>query len=251
MKIGKIALIGGAVVAALSGMTIAACSSSNATGNPSGGDSGVTPTGDSGGNTTTDSGGNTTTDSGGNTTTDSGTGGGDGSAACGTAPSIHMNPAGDIFCGYPADGGSGFDCLSDAGQMCCLGGSIGGGAYDPEQCFAFGGACPNPVGKGSPIECNAPADCTANGVVGAACCLQGATGLPAPYASCGYDKLSGGTAVSCEVADGGAADGAASGTPACATGETQLCNTAADCPTGFTTCTPFKWKIYDLGFCTP
>jgi hypothetical protein len=45
-------------------------------------------------------------------------------------------------------------------------------------------------------------------------------------------------------------EGTAGGTTAtaCAAGETQVCSSQADCPTG-TTCTAGKWKLYQLGFC--
>jgi hypothetical protein len=61
-------------------------------------------------------------------------------------------------------------------------------------------------------------------------------------AGCGYPKATQGTAVVCESSDAGVAPGA------CAAGEVELCSSQADCPTG-TTCTPGKWKIFQVGFC--
>jgi hypothetical protein len=168
---------------------------------------------------------------------------------CGKLPSLHANPAGDIYCGYGADGGE-IDCLT--GMECCLGGSIGGGMYAPQECATWSGTgagCmnPAPVDGGAStaigIACNQVSDCTTNGMSSAtACCLQGASA--APVAGCGYTKAKDGTAIVCEVGTASADGGAAT----CAAGETQVCSTQADCPAG-TTCTAGKWKIYDLGFC--
>jgi hypothetical protein len=119
----------------------------------------------------------------------------------------------------------------------------------PEQCATFGGTCTNSgnpdAGSGNllavPIECNQVSDCVANGNANAtACCLQGAK-APTPVAGCGYDKSTNGNAIVCEGTAGGAA------TP-CAAGEVQICSSQADCPSG-TTCTPGKWKLYQIGFC--
>ena len=162
---------------------------------------------------------------------------------CGATPTLHPDEAGTIFCGF--DGVS--DLLCPTGQECCLGGYLGDAGFAPQACAAQGAACPNEgtsdAGAGAiPIACMQISDCTANGVVNATgCCLQGAT-APAPVAGCGYDKATLGTAVVCESAAG------ASGPAACANGEVQLCSSAADCPTG-TTCTPGKWKIFQVGFC--
>jgi hypothetical protein len=215
-------VIAGAGIA-FSGLGMAACSSSS-TGNPSTGDT------DSGSNAdgTTKSDGSTGSDGG---TDDSGTGG-----DCGRAPTLHVTDPGDIFCGYLDDGGS-FDCLT--GNECCLGGSIGSGNFDPEQCAAWGTACTNPADGGVPIECTQSADCTANGKPGA-CCLQGAT-APAVVAGCGYSKSTRGNAIVCEESDAAA--------PACSgAGELQVCSADTDCPSG-KTCVASKWKLYNLGFC--
>lgn len=166
----------------------------------------------------------------------------DGGMNCGSIPTLHVNPPGDIYCGPGADGGA-LDCLASAGDgMCCLGGSLGGGMYAPETCSpnAMVG-CSNgaaDAGGTAPIQiqCNQVADCTANGFQGAgACCLQGAS-APAIVPGCGYLKSKGGTAVICE------------GSTICGPGEVQICSTNADCPSG-TTCTPAKWKIFQVGFC--
>ncbi len=166
----------------------------------------------------------------------------DGGVACAPTPTLHQNPAGDIYCGTDANGAP-LDCLASTGDgMCCLGGSLGGGMYAPDVCSpnAMVG-CPNGGADagGSPaiqIQCNQVADCTANGFQGAgACCLQGAT-APSIMAGCNYLRSRGGTAVVCE------------GSTVCAPGEIQICSSNADCPQG-TTCTPGWWKIFQVGFC--
>jgi hypothetical protein len=141
------------------------------------------------------------------------------------------------------------------GQECCLGGSIGGGNFAPQECATYGTTCTNGGGADAStneqaiaIACNQVSDCVANGKTGAtACCLQGAkctsgytcTGSPG---ACPYPKYSDGVAIVCEGTGGGTT------ATACAAGETQVCSSQADCPTG-TTCTPGKWKLYQLGFC--
>jgi hypothetical protein len=65
--------------------------------------------------------------------------------------------------------------------------------------------------------------------------LKAAT-LPAIVPGCGYFKAIGGSGAFCEQ-----------GTT-CAAGETRLCESNADCAAG-QSCTAFKWKIYQLGFC--
>jgi Cys-rich repeat protein len=158
-----------------------------------------------------------------------------------------VNAAGDVYCGFGADGGH-VECLSSSGTgWCCLGGKVGMG-YAPQICGANAAACiadgdpdAGPTGAGIPIQCNQISDCPGNGAMGAtACCIQGAT-APATVAGCGYLKSTHGTAVVCEGTGGGAAT-------ACAAGEVQICSADSDCPTG-TTCKPGKWKIYQIGFC--
>jgi hypothetical protein len=162
-----------------------------------------------------------------------------GNAECGTTPTLHTSEAGAIFCGFPADGGASFSCTT--GMQCCLGGKLGQN-FLPEDCETWGGACDNPPPDaaipGSPIECNQNADCTANGKSGDVCCLQGAS-APAIVQGCGYYKSAQGTAVTCETAANGACTGAS---------DIQICEQTSDCPSG-KTCTPMKWKIYQLGFC--
>ena len=71
---------------------------------------------------------------------DTGTPSGDsgaGSVDCGSIPGLHANTPGDIYCGYGTDGGD-IDCLT--GNMCCLGGSIGGGMYAPQVCNPWNAA---------------------------------------------------------------------------------------------------------------
>jgi Cys-rich repeat protein len=59
---------------------------------------------------------------------------------------------------------------------------------------------------------------------------------------CNYLKATNGTAVVCE---GLAAGGAVT---ACAPQELQVCSSNADCPSG-RTCTPTKWKLFQVGLC--
>jgi hypothetical protein len=166
-------------------------------------------------------------------------------ADCGSTPTLHVDEAGTIFCGFTD---AALDCVT--GQECCLGGYlVDSGTFAGQQCAASGATCSNGVfGSDAaappiPITCSQIADCKANGVTNAvACCLQGAT-APADAPTCTYPKATLGTAVVCESNDAGA-----NGAAPCATGEVQICSSQADCPTG-TTCTPGKWKILQVGFC--
>ncbi len=162
------------------------------------------------------------------------------SGDCGSTPTLHTSEAGAIFCGYLPDGGPSFSCTT--GQECCLGGKTGN-TFAPEKCDTFGAVCDNPspdasTSPGLAIECNQNADCTANGKTGNVCCLQGAS-APAQVSGCSYYKATGGTAIACETANAGACTG---GT------DVQICSSTSDCPSG-KTCTPMKWKLYQLGFC--
>jgi hypothetical protein len=270
----------GALALAASGLAVSACSSSN--GNPftsddDGGGAEASHGGhDAAGGNDSTAGGETGTDGGaggdassgndtgsakdtgagngdGGGTTEGGDGGASADAAdggvdaadanvpeCGAIPTLHPDDAGTIYCGF-TDGGS---LLCPTGQECCLGGSLGAGQFAPEVCASYGATCTNGgVDGGSPavpITCAQVADCRANGNAGAtSCCLQGATVSTVP--GCGYPKFSHGSAIVCEGDAGGPA------TP-CGPGETQICSSQADCPSG-TTCTAGKWKIYQLGFC--
>jgi hypothetical protein len=176
--------------------------------------------------------------------------GGDGAvvdASCGSTPSLHVDTPGSIFCGYDFEAGADLTCAT--GQECCLGGSIGGGLYAQQACSTWtanGTGCTNPADGGAiGIACSQISDCTANGVTGAtvACCLQGGT-VPVMAPGCTYPKSTLGSAIVCEAAGSGGA--ASAGT--CAAGEIQICSADSDCPTG-KTCTPGKWKIFQVGFC--
>jgi hypothetical protein len=158
-------------------------------------------------------------------------------ADCGSIPTLHPTEAGTIFCGYPPDGGPSFSCTT--GNQCCLGGHISGNQYAPEKCVGFDTVCDNPAPDGgSPIQCGQNSDCTANNKAGDVCCLQGA-GAPAQVAGCSYYKSQGGNAIMCETPSNGACTGAT---------DIQICSSDADCPSG-KTCTPMKWKLYQMGFC--
>lgn len=163
----------------------------------------------------------------------------DSDAGC-KASCLVQSPPGDLFCGYGADGGQ-LTCTT--GQQCCLGGSIGGGAYDPEQCgtwSATGTGCSNPPDGGIGIACQQISDCKANGVADAtACCLQGAS--VAQLTGCASFKATHGTGIVCE------SSGTGSVSP-CKAGEVQVCASQADCPTS-TTCKPGRWELFEVGFC--
>jgi len=257
-------LVGATLTVAVFGVSAAACGGGKiaATGSD-GGSSGstVSSSGVSSGGTTSSSGGFSSGSSGGIGGSSTGSGsssGGDSdggfdidgssgsSSGCGTTPSLHENPAGDIYCGYDTDGGH-IECISDDagnGGFCCLGGSLGGGMYAGEICADNSAGCMvASEGTGPiPIQCNQISDCPGNGAPGAtACCLQGAT-VPAMPAGCNYLKSSHGSAIVCEGSPG---DG---GAEPCASGEVQVCSSDADCPSGMT-CQPGKWKIYQIGFC--
>lgn len=171
---------------------------------------------------------------------DTGPGPQDAGADCKADPKLHPSTPGTIFCGF-GDAGS-FNCST--GQECCLGGKQGTG-FAPETCATFGSTCTNGTGP-VPIECEQPEDCTANGMTGAACCLQGGS-APQQVAGCDTGDLvaKGGTAIVCEASDAGSADG---GVGTCASGALQVCEAQSDCPTG-KTCTPTRWKLYEIGVC--
>jgi hypothetical protein len=163
----------------------------------------------------------------------------DAAVNCGSNPTLHVDTAGTIFCGYDFDAGADLSCTT--GQQCCLGGYLDGGTFAEQVCStwsATGTGCTNPPGDSIGIACGQNADCTANGFTGShvACCLQGAT-APADM-GCTYPKATLGTAVVCESTSGNG----------CAAGEIQICSATSDCPTGMT-CTPGKWKLFQVGFC--
>jgi hypothetical protein len=264
MNIRSMAMVlGAAFTVAAGSMTAIGCSSSNGGGSGTdfpGSSSGGkyqqgtgddASTGTSSGDTTGSSSGDTTGSSSGDTTSSGASSSGT-TASCKSAPSLHADPAGSIYCGFGAADGGSLTC--GTGQQCCLGGKVGG-AYEPQVCGTFGQACENPgPDAGSPaipVQCAQVADCTANGIQNAACCLAGAE-APAPEgalpacASSGL-KVSGGNSIMCEVSSSPAP---ASGAPACAAGEAQICSADSDCPTG-QTCIPMRWKVIELGFCEP
>ncbi len=164
----------------------------------------------------------------------------DAAVNCGSNPTLHVDTAGTIFCGFDFDAGADLSCTT--GQQCCLGGMLDGGAFAEQACSTWqagGTGCTNPPADAIGIACGQNADCTANGFSGSnvACCLQGASG-PAVPPGCTYPKATLGTAVVCESTSGNG----------CAAGEIQICSSTSDCPTG-KTCTAGKWKIFQVGFC--
>jgi hypothetical protein len=247
MNIKQLALIlGAATLVASGGIGAVACSSSSGNGSSSsssGGGSG------SSSGSTMDSGGNT--DTGTNEDSGSSSGGDAGSGVdCGKLPSLHPNPAGDVYCGYgPGDSGVTIDCVADSGMgWCCLGGGDKSSGYAPQICAGNAQGCLADTVimdggyNGIPIQCNQISDCPGNGAPGAtACCLQGSSAATM-VAGCGYDKATSGNAIMCE------GDGGGTTATACQAGEVQICSTQADCPSG-TTCQAGKWKIYQIGFC--
>jgi len=216
---------------------------SSSSGSSSGGVSGSSSSGAGGssGGGGSDSGGSS--GSGGGTGSSGGPGDGGGpDAGCGTFPALHQGPPGDVSCSLGADGGV-LDCLAASGTgTCCVGGSIGGGGFEPEICAANAAGCTNGAADAGgtaaiPIQCWQVADCAPNGVSGAqSCCIQGGATQPAPNPGCLYVRSKAGTAVACET------------TPTCAPGEVQICASQADCPAN-KMCMPGKWKIFDVGFC--
>ncbi|HEY1960248.1 MAG TPA: hypothetical protein VGH28_31780 [Polyangiaceae bacterium] len=164
-----------------------------------------------------------------------------GSAECGSIPSLHVDEAGAIFCGFGTGDAGSIVCTT--GTQCCLGGEVGQ-TFQGQDCVAYGAACDNPPADSGaaipsiPVECAQNSDCTANGKTGNVCCLQGAKG-PTAVAGCGYSKATNGTGVVCEAPTNGACTGAT---------DIQICSADSDCPTG-KTCQAGKWKILQVGFC--
>jgi hypothetical protein len=160
---------------------------------------------------------------------------------CGKQPTLHMQPAGYVYCGLSADAST---VTCSPGQECCLGGATGPVQYAPNDCRALGATCtnggvPEAGSPGVPIECSQVLDCVASGKTNAtACCLQGASNVTA--SGC-FPQFTLGNAIVCEGTSGGAVTH-------CAAGETQVCSQQSDCPAG-TTCTAGKWKIFQLGVC--
>ena len=223
MEIGKLALVlGAAFTVGVCGVSAAACSSSSGntgSGSSSGGSSGSSSGGDSG-------------------------------VVCKSNPTLHTATGGSIYCGYAGDAGATLTC--PLGQECCIGGSLGGGLYADDTCQTWGSTCDNPapdasMSPGLQVECEQTADCTVNSSAGdggtgeggagsMVCCLVGTS--PAQVAGCPIEdqKAVGGNGTVCEQAS------------ACMTGEVQVCLQTSDCPSG-QTCTPFRWKIIEMGYC--
>jgi hypothetical protein len=141
-----------------------------------------------------------------------------------------------IYCGFDADGGT-LSCAT--GTQCCIGNSIGGGKFAPDDCEPWGTQCMNPANMGLNVPCEQPSDCTANNSDAGAtpiCCLMGSQ--PAQVTGCDAADLK---------ASGGKGTQCVAGTT-CGAGNTQLCLSNADCPMGMT-CHAFRWKIIEMGAC--
>ena len=238
MNIRTVALVLGGAMVSVAVSFATACSSSSNSGTPSGGDGGNKDASSS----SSGSGGSSSSGSSGSGSSGGDDGGGS-SSGCKADPSLHPTMGGSIYCGY-TDAGA-FNCMT--GQQCCLGGKEGMG-YAPEMCAAFGSTCTNGMGP-LPIECEQPQDCTANGKTGAVCCLQGAT-APAPVAGCDAKDLKsqGGTGITCVTGGASDAGGSDAGGGGCAAGDLEVCEAPGDC-TGGKTCTPIRWKLYEIGVC--
>ena len=246
MRIGKFALVfGSALTVAAGGLGAVACSSSSGGGTGSSGSSGGSSSSSGGGD---GSGSGSSSGSSG----DGGSSSGSDAGTCKSIPTVHMQTAGSIYCGFAA-GDAGGTLTCSTGQECCVGNSIGGGNYAPDECQTWGTDCTNPTadagpfGAGLPVECEQTGDCTVNGgggeggageggAGGMVCCLKGTT--PTQVAGCpaGDIKASGGKGTACEVGS------------ACSAGEVQVCGSDADCPSGMK-CAGFRWKIIEMGFC--
>ncbi len=250
MNVRTMALVCGTVAVGFAS-AIVACSSSS-----SGGGSGNEDAGSSSSGSSSSGGSSSGSSSSGSSSSGSSSGSSSSGSSSGSTckdPTVHAPSAGGtVFCGDGADGG---DLYCSTGNLCCLGGETASssGGFAADECNAIGTTCSNGTSP-IPISCLQVADCTANGQFGAACCLQGGSNSGVPAAISGCDatdlKLSDGTAVVCESgsADAGAGDAAALPVPSCAAGETQICSSQADCPTG-KTCTAMHWKTYEIGFC--
>ena len=224
MKISTMALFfGGALVLSSAGVGLAACSSDSGTGTPTGGN-------DSGGNadSTSHTDGAMQGDTG--MTGDTGMMGDGGTGAeCGTTPSLHPSDGGpgSVYCPFGPDGGS-IHCDPGANQICCINPKVNG-AFPPSTCST---TCPYAdAGGATNLECEDKITCTANNK-GAVCCGSGP--MPALDTACGY------------YSEKGLKGGACAAT--CAANEFELCATSAEC-SGGKTCTPFKAKGMQLGYC--
>jgi hypothetical protein len=222
MKLTKIALMLGSGVAVIAaGILSGACSSS------------------SGGS------GTTTQDSGMTMTEDSSMAAEDaGTDACGNSPSLHptsLEAGGGVYCpfGGPASETTLYCGAGDAAadKFCCISGEVGT-TYPPSVCQA---SCSFTATSGNTtIQCEDPAtDCPTGNI-----CCGGAEKTIALDTSCSYYKLSDWVYTKCEATAACAGTATAPATGA----EFQLCTGPTECPAG-KTCTPFKSKGVDLGFC--
>jgi hypothetical protein len=236
MKFSTMAcLFGSALVLAGAGVSAVACSSS------SGGGGTITPQKD--GSSPGDS-SQPTPETGSQDTnvppTDSPAGDA-GSDACGDTPTLHPGTVGGgIYCPFGPDSGTLYCGAADGGEaadpICCISGQVGS-SYPPSICGASVSGCGFQADAGNTtVQCEDPAtDCPAANV----CCGKAESNkTPTPYMTCGYDKLSDWESTTCVPAATG-----------CAAGDFQLCTSNAEC-TAPATCTPFKSKGLDLGWCT-
>jgi hypothetical protein len=169
-----------------------------------------------------------------------------GADSCGSSPSIHAGEAdGGIYCPFGPENEAGTEqttlyCGSGGSpaKLCCIGGELASGSYPPSNCAA---SCSFQATSGNTtIQCEDPnTDCPSGNI-----CCGGAEKTIEQVEGCGYYKLSDWVYTKCESAKTCAASATAPATGA----EFQVCASQAECPSG-KTCTPFKAKGIDLGFC--
>ncbi len=156
--------------------------------------------------------------------------GGD-AGSCGSTPTLHPGSGTNLFCPFGPDAGAPLECTSGQ-QYCCISGKVGG-SYPPSDCEAISPsgctAVKNGVAGSTQIACEDPAtDCPS----GQVCC--GSPNAIALASGCTYDKLVGFTYSKCAAS--------------CAVSEFQICEATSQCGSG-KTCTPFKAKGLQLGYC--
>jgi hypothetical protein len=124
-----------------------------------------------------------------------------------------------------------------ADKFCCISGEVGT-TYPPSVCAA---TCSFTATSGNTtVQCEDPAtDCPTGNI-----CCGGAEKTIELDTACSHYKLSDWVYAKCETTSTCAAAAAAPATGA----EFQVCAKQSECPAG-RTCTPFKSKGIDLGFC--
>lgn len=182
------------------------------------------------------------------TTTDAGR-----DSSCDKQPSLHPAGSGGPYCPFIDGGGEGANCA--AGQLCCIDEASG---LENGSCQTVS-ACPAQTAFF--FQCSGPSNCNlASGATGDGGADGGDAGdasvedAGAPMVCCGfgptptvtpscpaYDLESDLSATACATACSGIGDGGSNAL--------IICDTATgECPGGMT-CTPFRARGSDLGFC--